>query len=386
MVAQVSLVTIFLASPGDVAEERAVVEAVVDELNLTFGPATNSRFRLVRWETDTAPSVSSDAQASINKQVGDDYDILVGIFWGRVGTPTPRARSGTIEEIERALERRQQHPAALDAMIYFKEEGISPSQMDVDQLRSLQELKKTLASRGVYYKTFKDSRSFETAFRVELQLTAKRILAATDTSNTSDTTRIANTPSPTTHSDLPTGYLDLEEASTLASAEMAKTLGSISETTERFTTILQAETAFIQENPNQENFRTTADKVGEHLLAYATDLRQAALLLQDQQHRAYDTMVRAITIGGEDGILRTDAASGLFDAVVTLIGTHETSMTSLSNFKNTLQSGARYTSKFVSGRQAAIDALGELLNTQAGGVRTLSTIRDHLAGLLAKQD
>lgn len=259
MVTQVNLITVFLASPSDVAEERVIAEGVVSELNLTFGPATNSQFRLLRWETDTAPAAGSDVQSSINSQIGDEFDILVGIFWGRVGTPTPKAKSGTVEEIERALDRRQRDPSSVDVMIYFKEQGISPSQVDVDQMRALQELKPILSSRGVYYKTFKDTDSFETAFRVELQLTAKRILSTTNKFATSDTPRVAIDHSAAIQDEVSGGYLDLEEASTLASREMVETLDLINNTMQRFTAVTEKETKAVQANPDQKNLRAAAD-------------------------------------------------------------------------------------------------------------------------------
>jgi hypothetical protein len=38
-------------------------------------------------------------QTIINQQVLDKFDLLVGVFWTRVGTSTENHLSGTIEEI-----------------------------------------------------------------------------------------------------------------------------------------------------------------------------------------------------------------------------------------------------------------------------------------------
>ena len=40
------------------------------------------------------------AQAIINRQIVKDSDLVVAIFWTRIGTPTGVAQSGMIEEIE----------------------------------------------------------------------------------------------------------------------------------------------------------------------------------------------------------------------------------------------------------------------------------------------
>jgi hypothetical protein len=49
----------------------------------------------------------------INRQVLADCDLLVAIFWTRIGSPTGSALSGTVEEIEKHLK------AEKPAMLYF---------------------------------------------------------------------------------------------------------------------------------------------------------------------------------------------------------------------------------------------------------------------------
>src|SRR5688500_1316029 len=97
---------IFLASPGDVASERNHVHNVIAELNRTVAPEKDVVLQVVSWEYDTFPGYGTDAQSVINAQIAEmkKYSLFVGIMWSRVGTPTPRAESGTIEEFERAVE------------------------------------------------------------------------------------------------------------------------------------------------------------------------------------------------------------------------------------------------------------------------------------------
>ena len=91
-----------MASPGDVKEERERLERIVTELNRSWADSLEIEIELVRWETHAFPGFSTDAQATINAQLGDDYEIFIGLLWSRIGTPSPRARSGTMEEFERA--------------------------------------------------------------------------------------------------------------------------------------------------------------------------------------------------------------------------------------------------------------------------------------------
>ena len=95
---------VFVASPSDTSAERTAMRGVVEELNLGVADSRSIVVELVEWETHSWPGVGLDAQDVINHQI-DVPDIVVGIFWKRLGTQTGRAASGTVEEIENALSR-----------------------------------------------------------------------------------------------------------------------------------------------------------------------------------------------------------------------------------------------------------------------------------------
>src|SRR5688572_1713261 len=98
---------VFLSSPTDLQEERELVRATVQEWNQRHGRTQSCIFSLLTWEDSVTSELESDGQGSINSQIGDEYDIIVGLMWGRFGTPTERAGSGTEEEFKRALERKR---------------------------------------------------------------------------------------------------------------------------------------------------------------------------------------------------------------------------------------------------------------------------------------
>lgn len=101
---QVDKLKIFLASPSDVAKERKYVKEVIDEINGTIAPSKGIFLEVVCSE-HTFPGYGQDGQSVLNKQIGTmkEYEIFIGIMWSRVGTPTQRAASGTIEEFRRAV-------------------------------------------------------------------------------------------------------------------------------------------------------------------------------------------------------------------------------------------------------------------------------------------
>lgn len=119
---QVELISIFLASPGDVAEERQLARHVIEEINRTTGRERNFRLEVIGWDTDSFATYGGDGQSLINDQIGqmEDHDLFVGILWNRFGSPTPRADSGTEEEFNRAEEsfRRIGQP---NIMFYFSQ-------------------------------------------------------------------------------------------------------------------------------------------------------------------------------------------------------------------------------------------------------------------------
>ena len=68
-------------------------------------------------EARVCPAMGDRPQAIINKQVLANCDLLVAVFWTRIGSPTGVAVSGTVEEIQEHLN------AGKPAMIYFSSAG-----------------------------------------------------------------------------------------------------------------------------------------------------------------------------------------------------------------------------------------------------------------------
>ncbi len=163
------IVSVFVASPSDVADERARLEEIVAEINNTWAAEMRIRLELIRWETHAFPGKGEDAQAVINEEIPDNYDIFFGLMWHRFGTPTKRAGSGTEEEFSRAKTRHDKEPSAVKIMFYFKDAPVAPSKLDTAQLNKVQAFKKSLGEEGVLHWTFTDLQSFEALVRLHLQ-------------------------------------------------------------------------------------------------------------------------------------------------------------------------------------------------------------------------
>jgi hypothetical protein len=102
-------------------------------------------------------------QHILNDQVLAKCDLLVGVFWTRVGTLTPTYESGSVEEIERHLE------AGRPAMLYFSNSPVRPDSVDHAQYQRLKEFKASCMSRGLYA-SYDGVEDFRDQFYRHLQL------------------------------------------------------------------------------------------------------------------------------------------------------------------------------------------------------------------------
>ncbi|WP_239163436.1 nSTAND1 domain-containing NTPase [Paractinoplanes rishiriensis] len=113
--------TVFLASPGDVVEERAIARDVVRRLQFDPFIQRHCSLRLVSWDEPAAPVpllASEHPQHLIDDVLPrpGECDVVVAILWSRLGSPVPASPhpSGTAAEIDDALAGRP------DVLIYRK--------------------------------------------------------------------------------------------------------------------------------------------------------------------------------------------------------------------------------------------------------------------------
>lgn len=162
-----TILKVFVASPSDLADERAAVDRIARELNQIQSERTGAFLDVVKWETHALPGVGSDPQALVNDSVADNYDIFIGILSTRFGSTTPRAGSGTEEEFDRAYARFLQDPQQLRIMFYFKDPIIKASEIDLDQYALVKAFQKKLGKTGLYFE-FSSTDEFTSLVRIHL--------------------------------------------------------------------------------------------------------------------------------------------------------------------------------------------------------------------------
>ncbi|MEO4026548.1 OST-HTH/LOTUS domain-containing protein [Chromobacterium vaccinii] len=138
-----SVYRILIASPGDVADERAVIPEIVNEWNAVSAYSTKIILMPIKWEVNTTPLLGGRPQQVINDQIVKDADLLVGVFWTRIGTKTGMAESGTAEEIQQFVD------SGKPVMLYFSQSPIDPEKIDIEQFGALKKFKEKMRTKGL---------------------------------------------------------------------------------------------------------------------------------------------------------------------------------------------------------------------------------------------
>jgi hypothetical protein len=158
---------VMIASPSDVNDERQAIREAIFEWNCKHSIPNGMVLIPLGWETHSAPLLGEGQeerpQAVINDMVLKHADVLIGIFKARLGSPTGRAASGTIEEIN------QHHSLGKPVLLYFGEQTGIVSEQD----EAVQTYKEECKKKGVICE-YSDCRELKEKFYGHLQLLVNR--------------------------------------------------------------------------------------------------------------------------------------------------------------------------------------------------------------------
>lgn len=135
MSSKADIYRVLIASPSDLPEEREIATRAVHEWNDQHTVAESIVLLPVKWETHAMPEAGVRPQAAINRQLVTGSDILVGMFWTKIGTSTGVAESGTVEEIDQFV------ADGKPALLYFSSRPIDPNKIDLKQHKKLRAFK-----------------------------------------------------------------------------------------------------------------------------------------------------------------------------------------------------------------------------------------------------
>lgn len=163
-------INVFIASPGNLADERKLFQRTIDQVNRDAARAAGITFIPRGWEYASAGM--GRPQALINQQVEEsDYLIVVlGDRWGRPPGGTSNFTSGTEEEFQVAKQCLQSSDKPMiDIVVLFK--GVDGRQLSDPgvQLQRVLDFKSELEStRELLYSNFDSDEEFADGLRLHL--------------------------------------------------------------------------------------------------------------------------------------------------------------------------------------------------------------------------
>jgi hypothetical protein len=128
---------VMIASPSDLAEERLAATEAINDWNALHAAAEGVVLLPVKWETHATPRSGVRPQQAINDQLVSNSDILVGLFWTKLGTNTGVAESGTVEEIDQFVANKK------PTLLCFSSRPIDPNKIDLKQHQKLRKFKES---------------------------------------------------------------------------------------------------------------------------------------------------------------------------------------------------------------------------------------------------
>lgn len=169
-----TFIRVFIASPGDVRQERDEACRVIHNWNAAHSMSRSVLIEPVRVETHSHAVQGGHPQDLINSQLLDRCDLLVAILWSRLGTPTNSDLSGTVQEIREFSETK----GAERVLIFFCDRAF-PNSCDLTQVQAVRDFKDSIKGNGLYT-PYTEVGEFGTLFRHQLDLAMNRILESSE--------------------------------------------------------------------------------------------------------------------------------------------------------------------------------------------------------------
>jgi hypothetical protein len=383
---------IFVASPDDVAEERATLENVVRELNMTWGSTLGVHLDLVAWTTHAHPGMGVDAQAVINQQIGDEYDIFVGIMWTRFGSPTGRAGSGTEEEFGRALERYRADTTSVKIMFYFKDESVQPSLLDLSQYQRVRSFKERLGTEGALYWNF--TADFESFLRLHLAREIQawlRNATGGGRSSFADPGMADSAPTQPPQGNAPPeeddrGLLDYMEAFTSHFTRLNESQARLTATLEDLGTRVHERTA--EQNKANVNhpgdfglMKGVANGLAQDMLHFVSRTEVELPIFGAEMQETMQSFSMALTLACDFGPGVFGDLAELRVSVRKMADTLEGSTTSTASFRQTIATSPRLTTEYNRAKRRTVDVLDRLTDQLKTGSSLLMQVLRAIDGL-----
>lgn len=389
-----TVLKVFVASPSNVLDERNRLSEVVDEVNSVMAKHTGVRLDLLRYEQEASPDFGEDAQAVINRQIPQDYEIFIGIVWYTIGSSTKRAASGTIEEYELAKTRFDKDAKSVRLMLYFKDAPPSSlSDIEPQQFMQVQAFRSRVADEGALYATFTTTDDFANKIRKHLMKHVQEWDAepkgATDISFGS--MAATDQPIEQCEDEEPDdeGIIDLEEIIEDEMASLADVLErmnvsitDIGDSTNTRTSAVNALASPDGKELKEKERQKTRTELKRITKATSGDMKRFVRKMGEdvplfKQHldRALRTLAKAVPIYKEFNDDRTE----LNDNVTKLLISHRSMLGSMELFHESVVGLPKLSTALVRSKREMEKSLQQIINITRAGITSLEEIVTLLA-------
>jgi len=175
---------VFVASPSDMAAERARVEVIASSLK-PLADSLDIVLDVVDWSS-IVPDMGRPEQVILDQVKPTSWDVFIGILWHRFGTPTggidintkQEYSSGTEEEFKTAHLLWQNHRRPR-VMIYRCTRNIPQDALNPDQFKQVKDFFDRFDARAGdhpgLYQTFDSIKSFDKLLPVGAKLSSSNL-------------------------------------------------------------------------------------------------------------------------------------------------------------------------------------------------------------------
>lgn len=162
-------IKVFLSCPGDLKDILPVVDEILDDVNIFLVKNYKIRLELEHWKkTIYLGKGNPRVQDRINERLVAFCDIYIGVLWTRFGMP-PGIRedgitydSGTEEEFFTALDLKK------ELWFFFCDSKINPSKIEPEQLIKVNEFKKLLQEKQIWYEGYTEEKEFRRKLKLNV--------------------------------------------------------------------------------------------------------------------------------------------------------------------------------------------------------------------------
>lgn len=171
---------ILLSCPSDMETEREIIQRAVKRINEREASFKKIHFDIKHWSKDVLFSYGTPQQR-INEEIVYPSDLIIALFGSKLGTPTEKYASGTIEEIEKMIEMNKQV-----FVCFSKKKIVIDGDSEIAEIQNIVKVKEFQRNYNGLYITYKSDDELIDRIEQQLRLYLNKIIINEDSETVCD--------------------------------------------------------------------------------------------------------------------------------------------------------------------------------------------------------